>query len=86
MRSPVERTPISLAFPAVLAFQPRKAPAQQPAIEVGLQLLTGVLGDAHRERPIADRPVKRFEIVAHDLVQRARFGAMALISTECGGL
>jgi hypothetical protein len=28
-----------------------------------------VLGDPHRERPIADRPVQRLEIVPHDLVQ-----------------
>jgi hypothetical protein len=29
-----------------------------------------VLGDAHRDRPIPDRPVQRLEVVAHDLVQR----------------
>jgi len=73
-------------LPAALAFQPRKTPAEQPAIEVALRLLAGVLGDPHRERTIADCPVQRLEVVPHDLVQRRRFGPMALIGTGCGGL
>ena len=31
-----------------------------------------MLRDAHRDRPVADRPVKRLEVVPHDLVQRRR--------------
>jgi len=66
-------------LPALLAPQPRKASAQQPATEVGLQLLAGVLGDAHRDRPIADRPAQRLEVVAHDLVQRRSSGIPRLV-------
>jgi hypothetical protein len=55
-------------LPAPLALQARKAAAKQTAIEVGLQLLAGVLGDPHRDRTIADRPVQRLEVVAHDFV------------------
>ena len=45
-----------------------EAPAEQPAIEVGFQLLAGVLGDAHHDRTIADRPVERLEVIPHHLV------------------
>ena len=52
----------------------RKAAAQQPAVEVGFQLLAGVFGDAHRDRTIADRPVQRLEAILCDLVQHRRLG------------
>jgi hypothetical protein len=40
-----------------------------------------VLGDPHRQRTIADRPVQRLEVIPHDLVQRRRLRPMALIDT-----
>jgi hypothetical protein len=56
-------------------------PAEEPAIEVALQLLAGVFGDAHRDRTIADRPVQRLEVILHDLVRRRRLGPTTLIDT-----
>ena len=50
----------------------------QPAAELGLQLLAGVLGDAQRDRPLADRPVHRLEVdravVAFGAAARSSWG------------
>ena len=75
------------ALTAVQAPEPCKAsPAKDAAAEVGLELPAGVLGDAHRNRPILDRPVQRLESVAHHRVQRRRLRPMAPVDTGCWGL
>jgi len=70
------------ALGAPLAFQPGKTAAEKPTVEVCLQLLAGVLRDPHRERAVVDRAVQRLEVVAHDLVERRRLGAMALVDVR----
>lgn len=67
------------AFAALTASQPREAAAEEPTVEVGLQLLPGMLGDPHRQRPVRDRAVQRLDVIAHDFIERGRLGATALV-------
>jgi hypothetical protein len=69
------------ALAAFRTAKPREAPAEEAAIEVGLELLARVLRDTYCERPIVDGAVQRFEIVAHDFVERRRLGLVASIGT-----
>ena len=57
----------------------RLSPAEKAAVEVGVELLLRVLRQAHVERAVVDGGVERVEVVAHDLVERGRLGAMALV-------
>jgi hypothetical protein len=68
------------ALVAPRAAQAREASAQQAAIEKRLELLLGVLGQPHIERAIVDCAVERLEVVAHELIQRRRFLAVALVA------
>jgi hypothetical protein len=79
---PLQLNGHQLALGAPLAFQPGKTAAEEPTVEVCLQFLAGVLGDAHRERPVIDRAVQRREVVAHNLVERRRLRAMALVDVR----
>jgi len=54
-----------------LAAKPREAPAQKPAVEIALELLSHEPGQRDRDRPVVDRGVERLEILRNDLVCRS---------------
>jgi hypothetical protein len=62
------------------ASKPGEASAEQAAVEVRLELLLRVLGQAYVERAVVDGSVEGFEVVAHDLVKRRGLGAVAVVA------
>ncbi|AUX33319.1 uncharacterized protein SOCE836_054750 [Sorangium cellulosum] len=69
---------------AALAPEPREPAAEQPAVEVGFELLLRVLGYPDGDGAVVDGPVQRLHIVAHDLVERRLLGATALVDDARG--
>ena len=72
------------ALVAALAPEPREAPAQQPAIQVGFELLLRVLGYPDGDGAVVDGAVERLHVVAHGLVERRPLGATALVDDARG--
>jgi hypothetical protein len=50
------------ALAALPAPEPREAAAEEAAVELGPELLAGVLRDSHRDRPVLDGAVQRLEV------------------------
>ena len=61
------------------AFHMGEAAAEQPAVEVPVELLAHEGGERDREGPVVDRPVEGLEVVTHDLVERRGLGSAALV-------
>lgn len=64
------------------------AAAEQAAVEIGIELLQGVLGEPYVEGPVINGAIKRLDIIADDLPQDGRLRPAPLLSlpnTRSGG-
>ncbi|XXT15381.1 hypothetical protein WME94_34540 [Sorangium sp. So ce429] len=69
---------------AALAPEAREPAAEQPAVEVGFELLLRVLGYPDGDGAVVDGPVQRLHVVAHELVERRLLGTTALVDDARG--
>lgn len=73
-------------FVARPAAKPCETSAEQPAVQVRLELLLRVFGQLDVERAVVDSGVECLEVVAHHFVEGRALGAVTFILTGvCSG-
>jgi hypothetical protein len=62
-----------------LAANTCEAAAAQAAVEIGIELLHGVLGEPYVERPVINGAIKCLDIIPDDLLQDRRLRPAPLV-------